>query len=157
MDTSHSTMGETPRIELYMYCLTQEFPYGEGPETYLKNNEYIKAWSNNWENWPVWHTNTNNADKGEEEKKSDDDVKQARSGARTPARLLIRREHFGGIAYDPLYDRVFKVNHAGRELLHRYARQASGRQLNFHDEERSCEAGVPEFIHFLKRADLWEH
>lgn len=155
-----------PEIELYMYSLNQEFPASRGHESFLKRRsetyaersgkllaiEQIAAevyrpaaddWGAEWvhNQWMENYTKT-----------------AGRSLARAAdpmASLIMRREDFGGIAFDPISDRVYKVNEAGYALLeeiqtsHREKALHAFRSKQFKSEE------IEHFIHFLKGAGLW--
>lgn len=135
---------DVPKIELYMFSLYQEFPFGTGHETYLDNEIDHLAWSGDWSNnWVQWHTNEQL------------DLHREADGEPPLAALRLRGEEFGGLAFDTSHDKVFRLNHAGFRLLSEWVEQARAGRLDHEALETSHRAGIAEFITFLRRAGLW--
>ena len=162
---------ELPKIELYMYSLNQEFPTGEGHAKYLKRHAEMKPdasgrlvsleaaesqvfgtvsqhatdWSVQWisNEWVTNHT------------------KAAGVGIREDIdpmlNAVLREEDFGAILFEPLSDRVFRLNRAGRALFeemrdHYKANKRSFarfKSAKFKKEESDA------FLAFMKGAGLW--
>lgn len=160
---------ERPEIELYMYSLNQEFPVSEGHKTFLKQNsetyvdvsgklvgvEHVASQTYNLRkvlpaDWSVqWISNTWIQDytyyPGTGLQEEGDPLKN----------IIMRKEDFGGILFDPINDRVYKVNVPGYRLFqeilesHKKNKLAEFRSKEFKPEE------IEHFIGFLKGARLW--
>jgi len=162
---------EKPTIELYMYSLNQEFPVGKGHSSFIKRMSEAKQdfsgelvnietaetqifnnvkpemndWSVQWIS-NKWITNHTKAI-GIEMRVDTDPLRN----------IIIREEDFGGIVFEPLSDRVYKVNKSGLKLLREIQEHHIKKSKNLktfssrafkHDE---CEL----FITFLEGAGLW--
>jgi hypothetical protein len=164
------TSKELPQIELYMYSLNQEFPGDRGHHSFLKRFTETKPgisedlreitqiesqvfnldapqvtdWSVQWlsNQWIENHT------------------KAAGVGIREEfdplARSLLREEEFGGILFDPISDRVFKLNRSGYKLFSEIREfYSENRDLSeFRSRDVSVEDAKP-FIAFLEGAGIW--
>lgn len=157
---------ERPEIELYMYSLNQEFPVSKGHATFLKrcSDTYqdvtgklvgveqvaahiyrmkVNDWSAQWvhNQWIENH------------------YKYPGAGlirdADPLSRVVVRSEDFGGIVFDPVSDRIYKLNLPGYKLFqeilqaHREKKLAEFRSKEFEQED------IEHFIYFLKGAGLW--
>ena len=133
---------ETPEIELFMYSMNQEFPVGKGHNTFLEENTF-NEWSadhhNDWEQ----HSNSPNSPK------DNADAKDALT------RVVMRKEGFGAIVYDPDLDRVYKVNKSGYQLISELVTASKNNTLDYAHYEESMDNGVTLFVEFLKKAQLW--
>jgi hypothetical protein len=145
-----------PEIELYMYSSNQEFPANKGHSTFLeskvervenaryKNIVYDTEWAHDWSNfmpdipWEQWcqveglgHT-------------LGDPMKN----------IIIREEEFGGIIFDRINDRIYKVNIPGYKLFqeilesHKNNTMAEFRSKQFEPQD------TEHFVSFLKGAGL---
>lgn len=156
-----------PEIELYMYSLNQEFPVSKGHKTFLKRNSetyvdvngklvgvqqvasqaYNLRIANDWS--VQWISNTWIQDytyfPGTGLQKEGDPMEK----------IIARKEDFGGILFDPINDRVYKVNVPGYRLFqeivaaHKKNKLADFRSKEFKHEE------IEHFTGFLKGAGLW--
>ena len=162
---------EKPSIELYMYSLNQEFPVGKGHTSFIKRISEVKKdvsgklvkienvesqvfnenlpkvndWSVQWIS-NEWVTNYTKA-----------------AGIGMPIdvdpllKVIIRKEDFGGIIFDPLSDRVFKVNKSGlklfKEIQKYYAN--NNRVLKKFESKRFKSNECSSFVSFLEGANLW--
>jgi hypothetical protein len=161
---------EKPSIELYMYSLNQEFPVGKGHSNFIKRlsemkqdlsgslvnietaesqifaknpkaNDWAAQWISN-----EWITNWTKT-LGMEFREDLDPLRN----------IIIREEDFGGIVFDPLSDRVYKVNKAGLKLfkeIQKYYIKESKKMKDFSSKnfkKDECE----QFLSFLKGAALW--
>jgi len=156
-----------PTIELYMYSLNQEFPVGKGHTHFLKNNtdRYVDArgnitdvkqianqvlnrlgandWSVQWisNEWVQNYTYYPGGALVEE----GDPLLQT----------VIREEDFGGILFDRINDRIYKVNGPGLKL---FKAMVTARKAGTLAEFSTSEFGrgdVDNFTSFLKGAGLW--
>lgn len=164
-DTGH----EKPEIELYMYSLNQEFPVGKGHATFLKRhsetlpdaaNRLVRIeqvaghtygfdrfepgdWAAEWvhnqwvENW----TQT-----GGGERVEDPDPL---------ARLILREEAFGGLAFDPRSDRVYRLNRSGFAVLREIIGSEKGPRRATIMSELAESPDTRPFLEFLRGAGLW--
>jgi hypothetical protein len=169
MTETGSGKEERPEIELYMYSLNQEFAVGKGHRTFLKRHsdvyqdasgklvgveqvaaqvylmkeavaDWIAQWVHNqWVQNYVFYPGGAGFGRPELPMSS----------------LIVRSESFGGIAFDPKSDRVYKVNVPGYRLLqeilqaHREGKLAEFRSKEFESQD------VERFVSFLKGAGLW--
>lgn len=162
---------ERPTIELYMYSLNQEFPVKKGHSSFIKRMSKAKQdmsgelvnietaetqifsnvkpevndWSVQWisNKWITNHTKALGIG-------IRDDIDPLRN-------IVIREEDFGGIVFEPLSDRVFKVNKLGLKLLREiqeYHIKKSKNLKDFSSKTFKCDE-CEQFISFLKGADLW--
>lgn len=159
---------EKPKIELYMYSLNQEFPVKVGHFTFLKRHsetyqeesgkvvgveqvasqvygrkqEVTTDWPAQWihNKWIENYTKTVGI--------FAEDVDPLKS-------VLMRSEDFGGILFDVMSDRIYKVNVSGYELFqeilnaHQKNELSKFRSREFEQEDVEC------FIEALKVAGLW--
>ena len=170
-NSDYSSNSEEPSIELYMYSLNQEFPKEKGHAQFLKRHSEVKEdvsrqlvqqeqvesqifnlanrladdWSVQWlsNQWIENHT------------------KAAGLGLReeiTPMeRAMFRKEDFGGILFEPLSDRVFRLNKAGYALftdLREFYR--GNRNLQEFSSEKYNPDSAKRFIAYLEGAGLWK-
>ena len=170
---------EKPSIELYMYSLNQEFPVGKGHTSFIKRISEVKkdvsgklvrienvesqvfnenlSEANDWGGqWVTneWIINWN---------------KTAGAGMSVDIdpllKVIIRQEDFGGIIFDPLSDRVFKVNKSGlklfKEIQKYYTRnkivveKGSAKRFKKFESKRFKSNECSRFISFLEGANLW--
>lgn len=134
MATKRSTgdRNDAPKIELYMYALNQEFPVGKGHETFLKRP--ARAWT---AQWGVV-------------------VEGEQAAPSVPLeQLILRSEAFGGLAFDPSADRVYKLNPAGFALLTKVVDAAKNRRLESIAHELETSPETAPFIEFLRGVGLW--
>ncbi len=161
-------MKAKPQIELYLYSTNQEFASKKGHHTFLKRHSepyYIEDkgmmlkeqiefqelqdkasgcpgfWQKN-----NWRLNFNKVIL----------PKSKGTGENLLQFLITRTEDFGGIALDPSFDRVYKLNTAGYELLQLLIEVAREDKLSkFKAPKKFMAADVENFISFLKGAGLW--
>ncbi len=158
---------ERPEIELYLYSLNQEFPAGKGHATYLKRRSEtmvdaggkivdiegissqtyrtkrdVSDWSVQWihNKWIENYTKT--------------------AGTITEKvspleHLLMREEDFGGIIFDPVNDRVYKVNKSGFKLMKEIVESYEKGMLRDFRSEYFSKEDTEHFIYFLKGAGFW--
>jgi hypothetical protein len=137
---------EKPEIKLYMYSSVQEFPVGKGHSTFLNrisDSDVIAPirgggvdWNGKWGEWRNWF-----------------DV----CGPFGPVldKVVIRSEDFGGIIYDTINDRIYKVNVPGYKLFQEILEAHKKKELaEFHSKQFEHK-DVELFISFLKGAGLW--
>jgi len=158
---------ERPEIELYMYSSNQEFPVKKGHSTFLKRNSemyrdvtgklarvdeitnlndnfrYDNDWVHDWSNFfPDWEKWTQIEGLGHRE---GDPLEK----------MIMRQEDFGGILFDRINDRIFRVNVPGYKLfqeileLHKKNKLVEFRSKEFESHD------IEYFISFLKGAGLW--
>lgn len=166
---------EKPTIELYMYSLNQEFPEDKGHSHFLKrhsevakdvargliNIESVESqtygdntsklavvppdWSAQWlEN--QWIENHTKAITGTD--KLRDPIHDA----------ILRREDFGGILFEPVTDRVFKLNHAGVRLyeeIREFLMSKGRRDIRAFTSNAYDAEDVREFAAYIEGAGLW--
>jgi hypothetical protein len=173
--TKHNDADGAPSIELYMYSLNQEFPAGKGHSTYLKRKSELQesltgeleeqvaletqvfsdewlaepakapaAWSVQWisNKWITNHTKAIGVGR--------------RPDLDSITSSILRREDFGGILFDPVTDRVYKLNKAGADLFEQMqdrqketGKPASEAELKGHKSE-----AVERFVGQMKAAGL---
>ncbi len=184
MSTSEElTRSEIPQIELYMNSLQQEFPanaevvsYQNWSQSHENEKREVRlskdsvTWEDNWyENWQSnwkrqwdaqwirnWEKITpvpggNNSFSGPP--LSLDQQENIISG-QSLAQIRAREESFGGIAFDPSMNRVYKVNASGFKLLNELIDFSKGESSSttkfqsryFKDDE------IEQFLAFLKEA-----
>lgn len=171
-------MEKKPEIELYLYSLNQEFPVNADSSS-STNRKYHRffddagveveteqlstslqtdpnevsdkppkppRWSIKWiKNWSKTTPYKNKT-------KSASSLKTKRHPLTT---LKIRDEEFGGIAFDPIYDRVYKVNRDGYYLLEKLIADV---EVNEFDQNNYSEIDLVylnKFISFLDEHKLW--
>lgn len=157
---------EKPAIELYLYSLNQEFPVQKGHRTFLKRRsepvvdmkgqlsviEEVSAntfkvktndWSVQWlhNQWIENYTKIAGLEYPEK-------------AVNPLTRLLIRQEDFGGIVFDPVNDRVYKVNGAGYKLLKEIMAFSEKGKIEDFKSKMFASDDVKDFIAFLKGAGL---
>lgn len=160
-----------PQIELYLFSKNQEFPVGQGHQTFIKRhsepvfdssndlvlNEQIssntfkaKAKSRNRAYWPgqwihnQWIENHTKV------------IGIGVASVENPlTQLSLREESFGGIIFDSMNDRVYKVNKEGYKLMQEIIKKAKSKKLKSFKSSKFKEKDVNEFINFLKGAALW--
>ena len=167
---------EKPQIELYMYSLNQEFPVGthhgkfqtqakdqlttsDGRKLEIdtKITKSIKTLKDRplptggpdggWtSDYVIWAAKLELYRQGEE---------NIRTIEASLNRLIIREEEFGGILFDPVTDRVYKVNKAGYKLVQEMLKAGKKPTRTFTSKNFDTES-VAEFTTFLKGAGLWE-
>jgi hypothetical protein len=169
--SASSSAAEEPSIELYMYSLNQEFPKEKGHAHFLKRysaakedlskqliqHEQVESqvfnlksrlpqdWSVQWlsNQWIENHTKAIGLGLREEIDPME--------------RAMLRQEDFGGILFEPLSDRVFRLNQAGYNLFTRlrefYSKNKNLRE--FTSKEFNSEA-TNRFIAYLEGAGLWK-
>ena len=164
-----------PEIELYLYSLTQEFPVGKDHEMLAKRNynrfiddagteveteristsEYVGPalnadtqpkwdvqWKKNWSKTTPWDKKTK--------------VRGLATGDKHPlTHLKIREEEFGGIAFDPIYDRVYKVNKDGYYLLDKLISDVDTHEYDSKNYNEVDPLYLRKFISFLDEHKLW--
>jgi len=74
----------------------------------------------------------------------------------TLARLLLRDEAFGGIAFDPDNDRIYKLNHSGMALLRELIEAGPARTPGPFRSKRYSSQQTGTFFSFLAGAGLWQ-
>lgn len=162
---------EKPTIELYLYSMNQEFPVGKGHVTFLERHsevrkdvtgglisreavasntfkEKIKGMANDWS--AQWIHNQWIQDYT----KSPSYSSRTRPGEDVMAKLIMRKEEFGGLVLDPVNDRVYKVNTAGYRLLEEMMKTPETKRTAFRSKAFG-EDEMESFVSFLKGAGLW--
>ncbi|MDV3002647.1 MAG: hypothetical protein N5P05_004302 (plasmid) [Chroococcopsis gigantea SAG 12.99] len=162
-----------PTIELYMYSLNQEFPKDRGHHSFLKRftetkpdisknlkeasqieSQVFNPDNSQIPDWPTgqWHANQWN----------ENHTKSTGVGIREEsdplARSLLREEKFGGILFEPISDRVFKLNSPGYELFSEIREYYfENKDLLLFVSHRFSEQDIKSFLAFLKGAGIWIH
>lgn len=72
--------------------------------------------------------------------------------------IKVREEDFGGILYNPISDRVYKVNHAGLELFNEFylAHRTCSQDLRYFRSSKFAAEDVSRFIEYLRAESIWE-
>ena len=164
-DSNAAASGERPTIELYLHALNQEFPAGKGHASFVKRRAellpgldgrlrevgHVEAqvfriasdWPAQWvEN--SWVQNWEKLGAGRPEVEGD-----------PMARMHFREEEFGGVVFDPVADKVYKLNRPGYQLFleMKEAKLAKGaapfRSTRFQEDD------VRMFTAFLTGAGSW--
>lgn len=164
-------MKSRPEIELYMFSLNQEFPGGKGHHTFLSrfkkpiidldgklkvlNQTGIEIYKSTDEagtkDWPgqwlhnQWIENTY-------------PISKVDANTHEPLdRLHLREEDFGGIIFDPVNDKIYKVNHEGfalmSKIVHRY-REKKLKGLHGHVEELLQDENMRSFVSYLQKVGI---
>jgi hypothetical protein len=164
-----SGRGERPTIELYMYSLNQEFPVASGHQAFLQRRSEVKPsasqlqsiesvdsavfrlegvqdWSVQWisNEWIENHTKAVGLGQVEREDPMN--------------RVILREEDFGGIVFDPLSDRVFRLNRSGFELFNRMREVYLAGERDPGSVQAPpgfADTDVREFAAYLEGAGLW--
>ena len=158
---------ERPEIELYMYSLNQEFPVEKGHATFLKRRSEtmedvtgklvaieevasqtyrtvreVNDWSVQWihNKWIENYTKT---------------AGMIAERINPIEHLLMREEEFGGILFDPVNDRVYKVNTPGYKLMQEIIESYKKGKLKKFRSRHFAREDIEHFIYFLKGAGLW--
>jgi len=162
---------EKPKIELYLYSMNQEFPVGKGHITFLERHsevrkdvtgslisreavasntfkEKIKGMANDWS--AQWIHNQWVQDYT----KSPSYSSRMNPGEDVMAKLIMRKEEFGGLVLDPVNDRVYKVNKAGYKLLEEMKKIPTAKMEAFKSKTFVADE-MDSFVSFLKGAGLW--
>jgi len=158
---------ERPEIELYMYSMNQEFPVSRGHGTFLKRHEetfmeretsrisgirqlalqqyrlqaddWSVQWlSNEWIQNYTYYPGAGLVERG-------DPVQT----------IMARQEDFGGILFDRLNDRVYRVNPAGYRLFQEIVEWSKENPLGGFRSSQFDEQDVARFVAFLKGAGVW--
>jgi hypothetical protein len=158
---------EKPEIELYMYSLNQEFPVDKGHSTFLKRNtetykdvtgklvgvEHVASQTYNLKgdsNWSAqWISN----------EWIENHTKLAGEGLQYQGdpldNITMRQEDFGGILFDRINDRVYKVNVPGYKLFQKILETHKKRKLGEFRSKDFEPKDIEYFVGFLKGAGLW--
>lgn len=159
-------MSEEARIELYLYSLNQEFPTRKDHQTFLKRQSEVYNFKDQGlmakEQVALQEFEGARGDcpgfwiKNEWRLDFTKVIPPHRDAEENALQyLILREEEFGGIALDPTFDRVYKVNPSGYKLLQRMVQAARENRLSgFRSEEHTAEE-IDRFTHFLKGAGLW--
>jgi hypothetical protein len=157
---------DKPEIELYMYSMNQEFPVTKGHATFLKRHEetfvepggrvagirqlarqgyrlraddWSVQWiSNEWIENYTYYPGAGLVEHG-------DPIQT----------VMARQEDFGGILFDRINDRVYKVNPAGYRLFQEIVEWNKEKPLAGFRSRSFKEEDVTRFVSFLKGAGLW--
>jgi len=156
-----------PTIELYLYSLNQEFPVSKGHRSFLKSNSevyadkagkitgvrqlasqvfrvqdddgWIAQWiSNEWVQNYTYYPGGALVEEGD-----------------PLLSTIARQEDFGGIIFDRLSDRIYKVNQAGFDLFQAIKKARADGKLDSFKTKKYAPEDVSNFIAFLKGAGLW--
>jgi len=162
---------QKPTIELYLYSMNQEFPVGKGHVTFLERHSEVRKdiagklisreavasntfkekvsgmandWSAQWihNQWVQDYT------------KAPSFSSRVKPGEDVMAKLIMRKEEFGGLVLDPVNDRVYKVNAPGYKLLEEMKKTPAA-QLKTFKSAQFAEGEMESFVSFLKGAGLW--
>lgn len=170
--TKDSNATEKPSIELYMYSLNQEFPQGKGHTHFLKRRSEVKPGMNHElinieevesqvfggkvprlpQDWSVqWLENRWIENHTKAASMSDDDLRDPME------QVMLRREDFGGILFEPATDRVFKLNKAGVKLFEEMRTFLKGekRDIVAFSSQAFGDEDVRRFAAYLEGAGLW--
>lgn len=152
---------EKPEIELYMYSLNQEFPVGVGRSTFMQYDSEVfydvtgkligveRVASRNYksmgfEDWGQWNRNYTYYP-----------ATGLQKDGNPLENIIMRQEDFGGILFDRINDRIYKVNVAGYKLFKEILEASKKKKLaEFRSKEFEPE-DIEHFITFLKEAGLW--
>lgn len=177
------TQLEDPQIELYMTSLQQEFPanaevvsYQNWSQSHENEKREVRlpkdsdTWEDNWfENWQSnwrrqWDAQwIHNWEKiippgGGDNTFSGPPLSLGQEEnvirGQSLAQIRMRKESFGGIAFDPSMNRVYKVNSSGLKLLNEmieFSKSEYSSTTEFHS--RSFPDGkIKNFLEFLREA-----
>jgi len=162
---------QKPTIELYLYSMNQEFPVGKGHVTFLERHSEVRKdiagklisreavasntfkekvsgmandWSAQWihNQWVQDYT------------KAPSFSSRVKPGEDVMAKLIMRKEEFGGLVLDPVNDRVYKVNAPGYKLLEEMKKTPAAKLKTFKSAEFAA-GEMESFVSFLKGAGLW--
>jgi hypothetical protein len=155
-----------PEIELYLYSLNQEFPVSKGHASFLKTNSEFypdktgkiaavkqvagQVFRTAADDWSVqwvsneWVENYTYYPGGALVEQGDPLLS-----------AIMRQEDFGGIIFDRLNDRIYKVNQPGFELFRDIQKAHAEGQLGSFRHERFATEDVRTFMAFLKGAGVW--
>lgn len=165
---------QEPKIELYMYSLNQEFPVGKGHQSFLKRfSELQKDLSGKLVEHAAVETQVFQTDRIKGKLSGDwsaqwisnewitNHTKAAGVGIREevdPMRnAVLREEDFGAILFEPLSDRVFRLNQAGVKLYKSIRESYEANRGSFKVKALggfSAEQ-VQKFTEFLRLSGLW--
>ncbi len=158
---------ERPEIELYMYSLNQEFAVGKGHKTFLKDIKDVyhdaKGKSIVVKQTSLQNLNLRRADDWSVQWISNEWIKNYTyyPGAGLVSEgdpllsIMARKEDFGGILFDRLNDRIYKVNVPGYELFEEVVAFHKKKSLAQFKSKKFKEEDIAQFISFLKGAGLW--
>ena len=162
---------QKPTIELYLYSMNQEFPVGKGHVTFLERHSEVRKdiagkliskeavasntfkekvagmandWSAQWihNQWVQDYT------------KAPSFSSRVKPGEDVMAKLIMRKEEFGGLVLDPVNDRVYKVNAPGYKLLEEMKKTPAAKLKTFKSAQFAAD-DMESFVSFLKGAGLW--
>jgi hypothetical protein len=154
-----------PTIELFMNCLQQEFKAGENASSFIDETrrlikkpegEFLVVDTLNTgsstekdDDTPRWFAQWN-----EKHTQWHSKARRIENGLGHPISLLkVREESFGGIAYDPLFNKIYKVNKSGyillSELINYYKKHDD---LTRFASDHFNEEDIQSFFEFLKGA-----